>query len=596
MEYQLIAPQFPPNKVLSAVEQVLANRGIKPENVEHYLNTTDKDIVDPLLIKNIKEGAKMLIKHISQNDKVLVQIDSDCDGYTSAATLINYLNCLFPGFVQNNILYRIHTGKEHGILLNTIPTDVKLVIAPDSSSNDYEVHKELAERGVDVLVIDHHETDKESEYACVINNQMCDYPTKSLSGVGMVYKFCSYIDTLLDVDYADQYLDLVALGMVADMMDLRDYETKHLINKGLKSIRNPYFRGMVERQEYQLKNGITPFGIAFYIAPYVNATIRMGTQEEKVMLFESMLDYRGYELIPSTKRGCKGQQETRVEQACRNCMNIKNRQTKARDAALEIIERTIEEQNLLENKILVVKLDTFATDKNLTGLIANQLMSQYQRPVLLLNKTIQEIECLGTKGERLVLQDISWEGSGRGYDKSKFDNLREFLKESGLVMYAEGHANALGVGIKDLNIDTFINYSNDSLADFDFTPCYKVDFIYAGNDFNGKDIIKIAELKSLWGQGVEEPLVAIENIKLTSSNVTLMSKDKSPTLKITLPNGTSLIKFKSSQEEYEKFYSELGCITINIVGTCGRNEWNGIVEPQIIIEDYEIIGEQKYYF
>ena len=596
MEYQLITPEFPQNKALTAVEQVLANRGIKPENVEHYLNTTDEDILDPFLIKNIKEGAKMLIKHVSQNDKVLVQIDSDCDGYTSAATLINYLNCLFPGFVQNNILYRIHTGKEHGVLIDTIPTDVKLVIAPDSSSNDYDVHKELKEKGVDVLVIDHHEADKESEYACVINNQICGYPTKSLSGVGMVYKFCSYIDTLLNVDYADQYLDLVALGMVADMMDLRDYETKHLINKGLKSIRNPYFRGMVERQEYQLKNGITPFGIAFYIAPYVNATIRMGTQEEKVMLFESMLDYRGYELVPSTKRGCKGQQETRVEQACRNCTNIKNRQTKARDAALEIIERTIKEQNLLENKILVVKLDTFATDKNLTGLIANQLMSQYQRPVLLLNKTIQEVECLTTDGKRLLLKDVAWEGSGRGYDKSKFDNLREFLKESGLVMYAEGHANALGVGIKDFNFDTFMNYSNKALADFDFTPCYKVDFIFIADDFNGKDIIKIAELKSLWGQGVEEPLVAIENIRVTSKNVALMSKDKSPTLKITLPNGTSLIKFKSSQEEYEKFYSELGYITINVVGTCGRNEWNGIVEPQIIIEDYEIIGQQKYYF
>ena len=596
MEYQLITPEFPQNKALTAVEQVLANRGIKPENVEHYLNTTDEDILDPFLIKNIKEGAKMLIKHVSQNDKVLVQIDSDCDGYTSAATLINYLNCLFPGFVQNNILYRIHTGKEHGVLIDTIPTDVKLVIAPDSSSNDYDVHKELKEKGVDVLVIDHHEADKESEYACVINNQICGYPTKSLSGVGMVYKFCSYIDTLLNVDYADQYLDLVALGMVADMMDLRDYETKHLINKGLKSIRNPYFRGMVERQEYQLKNGITPFGIAFYIAPYVNATIRMGTQEEKVMLFESMLDYRGYELVPSTKRGCKGQQETRVEQACRNCTNIKNRQTKARDAALEIIERTIKEQNLLENKILVVKLDTFATDKNLTGLIANQLMSQYQRPVLLLNKTIQEIECLSTDGKRMLLKDVAWEGSGRGYDKSKFDNLREFLKESGLVMYAEGHANALGVGIKDFNFDTFMNYSNKALADFDFTPCYKVDFIFIADDFNGKDIIKIAELKSLWGQGVEEPLVAIENIRVTSKNVALMSKDKSPTLKITLPNGTSLIKFKSSQEEYEKFYSELGYITINVVGTCGRNEWNGIVEPQIIIEDYEIIGQQKYYF
>ena len=579
MEYQLIAPRIPLGRLLTAVEQVLANRGIAPENVEHYLNTTDKDILSPMLIMNIEEGVKVLIKHIAQGDKVLVQIDSDCDGYTSAAALINYLNRLFPGFVQTNVYYRIHTGKQHGILLETIPEDVKLVIAPDSSSNDYEVHEELKSRGVDVLVIDHHEADKISENAVIINNQLCDYPTKSLSGVGMVYKFCSYMDELLNVDYADDYLDLVALGMVADMMDLRDFETRHLITRGLENIRNPYFKGMVDKQAYSLKDGISPIGVAFYIAPYVNATIRMGTQEEKLMLFESMLDYRGYELVPSTKRGCKGQTETRVEQACRNCTNIKNRQTKARDAALENIERIIKEKNLLENKILAIKLDTFAADRNLTGLIANQLMAKYQRPVLLLNKTAD-----------------GWEGSGRGYDKSKFDNLREFLKESGMIMYAEGHANALGVGITDEEFKTFIEYSNRELAEFDFTPCYKVDFIFSGSDFRGMDIVEIAELKSLWGQGVDEPLVAIEHINVYAGNVVLMSPDKSPTLKITLPNGTSLIKFKSSQEEYEKLRSETGCITINVVGKCERNVWNGTVTPQIIIEDYEIVGEQKYYF
>ena len=579
MEYQLIVPGIPLEKELTAVEQVLANRGIIPANVEHYLHTTDEDILDPKSIMNMRSGVKMLIKHIAQNDKVLIQIDSDCDGYTSAAALINYLNCLFPGFVQNNVYYRIHTGKQHGIILDTVPADVKLVIAPDSSSNDYEEHRTLMERGVDVLVIDHHEADNISECACIINNQLCDYPTKSLSGVGMVYKFCSYIDELMNVDYADQFLDLVALGMVADMMDLRDFETRHLITRGLENIRNPYFKGMVDKQAYSLKDGISPIGVAFYIAPYVNATIRMGTQEEKLMLFESMLDYRGYELVPSTKRGCKGQQETRVEQACRNCTNIKNRQTKARDAALETIERIIKEKNLLDNKILAIKLDTFAADKNLTGLIANQLMAKYQRPVLLLNKT-----------------EDGWEGSGRGYDKSKFDNLREFLKESNLVLYAEGHANALGVGITDDNFNTFMRYANQELADFDFTPCYKVDFIFNGGDFRGKDIVEIAELKSLWGQGVDEPLIAIEHINVYGGNVTLMSADKNPTLKITLPNGTSLIKFKSSQEEYEKLYSEVGCITINIVGKCERNIWNGIVSPQIIIEDYEIVGEQKYYF
>ena len=579
MEYQLIAPRIPLGRLLTAVEQVLANRGIAPENVEHYLNTTDEDILSPMLIMNIEEGVKVLIRHIAQGDKVLIQIDSDCDGYTSAAALINYLNRLFTGFVQTNVYYRIHTGKQHGILLETIPDDVKLVIAPDSSSNDYEVHQQLKSKGVDVLVIDHHEADKISEHAVIINNQLCDYPTKSLSGVGMVYKFCSYMDELLNVDYADDYLDLVALGMVADMMDLRDFETRHLITRGLENIRNPYLKGMVDKQAYSLTDGISPIGVAFYIAPYVNATIRMGTQEEKLMLFESMLDYRGYELVPSTKRGCKGQTETRVEQACRNCTNIKNRQTKARDAALENIERIIKEKNLLENKILAIKLDTFAADRNLTGLIANQLMAKYQRPVLLLNKTAD-----------------GWEGSGRGYDKSRFDNLREFLKESGLVMYAEGHANALGVGITDEWFNSFIEYSNRELAEFDFTPCYKVDFIFSGSDFRGTDIVEIAELKSLWGQGVDEPLVAIEHINVYAGNVVLMSPDKSPTLKITLPNGTSLIKFKSSQEEYEKLRSETGCITINVVGKCERNVWNGTVTPQIIIEDYEIVGEQKYYF
>ena len=597
MEYQLIAPRIPLDRVLTAVEQVLANRGIAPENVEHYLHTSDQDILNPALIMNIDEGIRILIKHIAQGDKVLIQIDSDCDGYTSAAGLINYLNRLFPGFVQSNIYYRIHTGKQHGILLETIPDDVKLVIAPDSSSNDYEVHQQLKERGIDVLVIDHHEADAISENACIINNQLCDYPTKSLSGVGMVYKFCSRIDELLNVDYADDYLDLVALGMVADMMDLRDFETRHLITRGLENIRNPYFKGMVDKQSYSLKDGISPIGVAFYIAPYVNATIRMGTQEEKLILFESMLDYRGYELIPSTKRGCKGQQETRVEQACRNCTNIKNRQTKARDAALETIERIIEEKKLLDNKILAIKLDTFAADKNLTGLIANQLMAKYQRPVLLLNKTYYDMTLCEEDGTPIETRTVvSWEGSGRGYDKSKFDNLREFLKESDLVLYAEGHANALGVGIADINFNQFINYSNQALADFDFTPCYKVDFIFYGDDFRGADIVEIAELKSLWGQGVEEPLVAIEHINIHNGNVTLMSPDKSPTLKITLPNGTSLIKFKSSQEEYEKLHSETGCITINVVGKCERNIWNGIVSPQIIIEDYEIVGEQKYYF
>jgi single-stranded-DNA-specific exonuclease len=320
----------------------------------------------------------MLIHHISQGDKMWIQIDSDCDGYTSAALLINYINLLFPSYAQNNISYRVHEGKQHGLILDTIPKDVKLVVAPDSSSNDYEVHAALQEQGIDVLVLDHHEADKISQSACVINNQLCDYPTKSLSGVGVVYKFCAYIDSLLGINNANQFLDLVALGIIADVMPLKDFETKQLINLGLQNIINPFFRTMTIKNEFSLKGNITPFGVAFYIAPYINATTRCGTQEEKLLLFESMLDFKAYQLIPSTKRGFKGQYEAIVEQACRNCTNIKNRQNKARDNSLKIIEQIIEQEDLLKNQIIIVKLDDeYSIDKNLTGLVATKIANEY---------------------------------------------------------------------------------------------------------------------------------------------------------------------------------------------------------------------------
>ena len=75
-----------------------------------------------------------------------------------------------------------------------------------------------------------------------------------------------------------------------------------------------------------------------------------------------------------------------------------------------------------------------------------------------------------------------------------------------------------------------------------------------------------------------------------------MSPNKKPTLKIKLQNGCSLIKFKSSQEEYEQLYSNTGCIKINIIGKCEKNVWNGNISAQIIVNDYEIISTQHYYF
>ena len=587
MEYQLINPRRPGT---SAIEQVLLNRGI--QDVQHYLNTDDTDILSPLDLDNIKEGAKLLVSHIAQKSKVLIQVDSDYDGYASSAILINYLNNLFPAFVQNNISYRMHTGKQHGIVLETIPEDVKLVIAPDSASSDYEQHEELAKRGVDVLVIDHHEAPEVSKYACVINNQLCDYANKALCGAAVVHKFCSYLDTLMGTDYAANYTDLVASALVADMMDLRTFETKHLVQQGLKNVVNPYFKGMTIKNDYSLGGKVTPFGVAFYIAPYVNAVTRSGTMEEKIVLFESMLEFKAFEMIPSTKRGCKGQFETRVEQACRNCANIKNRQTKTRDASLEIIEQLIEEQNLLDNKILLIKLGE-AQRTTLGGLIANQLMSIYQRPVLILSETEHEI--LDEQG-KVVDTEIWWEGSGRGPNLPGLEDCKAFYESSGLIEYGQGHANAFGVGIRDVKIDEFLNWCNNALKDFDFTPNYKVDFIIDAKKLSESkyDLYNLTDYEDIWGQEVEQPKIAVSDLVITKDNIQLM---KGTTLKI-MTSGEpdiSFIKFKVTEQEFEILSpSDLGCVTIDVIGVCERNSYND--KPQIIIKDYIIKDRQDYYF
>ena len=580
MNYKLIESKY---KNLPVIEQIFANRGLDPRSVEHYFNTTDKDIIDPILIDRIHDGVVMLINHIKNNDPIFIQIDADCDGYTSSAILINYLHDLFPYYVENYLSYRLHEGKEHGVILDTIPEGTKMVIIPDAGSNQFEEHETLKSAGIDVLVIDHHEAVEISKHACIINNQLCDYPTKSLSGAGMVYKFCSYIDKILGTEFAENYLDLAALGIDADVMSLTDFETRHIIKKGFENVQNPMFETMCDKNAYSMGNSINPMSVAFYVAPYINAAVRSGTMEEKEVIFNSMLKYKSYNLVPSTKRGCKGQTESLVEQACRYMANIKNRQTKACDAGMEYLEQIIQGLGLLNNKILLIQIEDGIIDKNLTGLIANKLMSKYQRPVIILHKRVSP------EGE------ITWEGSARNYDKSDFKDFKDFCGNSGYAIYAEGHQGAFGVGFPQGEVEKFIEYSNKELAEFIFEPCYLVDFIYPGEMFAPADVLKIAKLDPVWGQGISEPKIAIEGAKLKKDQITLMAKDKNPTLKFTLSNGVSIIKFKSSEEEYEKLI-ENEINEINVVGRCSLNSWNGNVSGQILADDYEVVNTIKYYF
>ena len=584
MKYQL------KNKVngsWTAIEQVLHNRGI--DDIQHYLNTSDQDINSFYDFGKdiLYNAAAALVKTIAAKQKAVVIVDSDCDGFTSAAVLINYLHDIFPQWAESQLDYVLHSGKQHGLndhIDNLLNANYSLILVPDAGSNDVEECQKLKEQNTNIIILDHHICDFENPYAYVINNQSSNYPNKELSGVGVVWQFCRYLDSLLNKDYANQYLDLVALGNDADMMSMTSIETKHLINKGLTQIQNPFIAYMHEKNKFSLGENLTPIGVAFYIAPFVNAIVRSGTLEEKTLVFKSMLKHEAFKQLLSTKRGHQlGEMEKLVEQAVRVATNVKARQTKAQDAGMAKIEQMIEDQDLLLHKVLLFLLEPEEIDKNIAGLIANKIMAKYQRPVCILTEVKDE-------------NGISYQGSARGCDKVGVILFKDICAATGVCMYTAGHEGAFGLGIKQEDIQTFIDKTDAALEDMSDETIYYVDYIYKGVNIEPQNILDIASMESFWGKDVDEALVAIENLKISASMVTVYNK-KDITVKITLPNNISLMIFKAKEQDVEKLQTNnTGYVELNIVGKCNANEWLGNITPQIFIEEYEIIDSNKYFF
>lgn len=597
MKYKLIK-EINPN--YTAQEQVLTNRGIPYNEIRHYLNTTDNDINDYKFFgeHRLKAAAAALIKTVSEDKEALIVVDCDCDGYTSSAIFINYLYEIFPSWTVNNLRHFMHTGKTHGLsdVMDYIDQhNFSLVILPDSSSNDYTYHTYLKSKGIDIIILDHHEAEYISPDAIVINNQLSDYPNKELSGAGVTWQFCRYLDSILNKNVADSLIDLVALGNCGDMMSLQSIETKHLITKGFKTenLENPFIYGMFTKNSYSLGSHITPMGAAFYIVPFINAIVRSGTLEEMELVFDAMIKYSAFTQIPSNKRGHKpGEMETVLDQALRTVTNVKNRQTRAQDACMELLEKQIEKNNMMEHKVLLFLMEPGQIEPNIAGLVANKIMAKYQRPTCILTKVEVPIMDMVPKDKATV---ICYRGSARGYERSGITNFKDICENTGLCEYAQGHQNAFGLSIPAVNIQEFIRCTDIRLKDMQSEPVYYVDYIFKGVDVEAEKILDIAWLSDLWGQNIEESLICIEDLKVTKDNLTLMSPDKKPTLKITLPNKLALIKFGSSQEEYESLLSS-GYMKMNVIGKCNANEWNGNVTPQLLIEDYEITGESKFDF
>lgn len=556
-------------------------------NIELIINPSQDQLNSPTKLKNIAAGAALYVDKVKNGKKCIALIvDSDNDGFTSSSIIYGYTKRLNP---DKEIVVYIHAGKQHGLedicqkILDS-DKDFDLIILPDSSTNDYAYHERLKEVAP-CLILDHHELSdgtQLSDNAIIINNQTSpDYPNKQLTGAGVVWQFCRYLDEELGINYANDFIDLAAFGIIGDMGSVVEPENAYIIREGLKAknIKNVFFKTLIEKQGYSISGKVgasfedickklNPISVAFYLVPLVNATIRVGSFASKEKLVTAFLD--GNRLIPSEKRGHKGEMDTAANEAARECTNNRDKQNKIRDEVCDKMEMKIAKYDLLSNQILFIRLeddDVFPSELN--GLIAMRLADKYKRPTIVAR-----------------LNDEGYiRGSGRGVSQSELTDFRRFLIESGFVEYAEGHDQAFGVSIPDASLRAFHNYANEALSNLNFTEsCYDINFERTSNDQDTEELIKeIGSQDNIWGQGNPQPIIKVTLNGVPRAAVQVMGK-LNDTVKISV-NNVSYMFFKCKRIEDFKKYDKM---TITLIGRANLNEWAGKTSAQIMVTDFEI--------
>lgn len=574
------------NKEDDYLERILTQAGV--ENIYEFLHVNKTYTHSPFLLKNMEEGIELL--HSKLGGTIFIKIDPDVDGYTSSAYLKGFITDISS---DTKIICGTSYQKEHGISIDDIKNNIDkidLIIIPDAGSSSVEECKEILEKyNIPILIIDHHEIDKDvMKYATLINCMDGQYPNNTLSGVGVVHKFClAYAEKYgIREEVCNYYLDLVALGMIADSMDMRNLETRYYALEGLKeeNRHNLLIKELALKYEEDMKLGFTLDSVGWVIAPKMNGLIRYGTPDEQNDMFRALCgEKEDREYQPRRPRGAgKNSPKPPIEihslqkTMARVCGNVKERQDKAVREYMKTLDDAIQEQHLDKNSVIIIDATEIVDKKTVTGLVANKLAEKYHRPIVILRSRNDEL----------------YGGSGRGYEKGKIDNFRTFLNDT-QVFECAGHENAFGVSLAKKDLSKAIELCNEKLKLDDLVTIHEVDYEVKAENLTSKAVMKVAESYDIWGKGVAEPTFVITDIQIPAKDI-IGYGENNGFIKFNY-NGIDYIKKYCCKGEWEEMTlrdrNVLGenkkNLHMTIIGNFVLNEWNGQRYPQVKIKCFE---------
>ncbi len=490
-----------PNEKLRGI---IARRGISSEDeYRRYVAPCIGDLHDPGTIHGIGEACERIERAVRDRETILIYGDYDVDGVTSIVLLQTVLRALGAD-AAHVVPHRLVDG--YGLKTSVIDRvltdrDVRLIITVDCGITSVDPVRQAIERGIDVIVTDHHLPPELLPAAAAVLNPKqpgCAYPFKELAGVGVAFKLCCELLRRSGKKMAiASLLKIAAIGTVADVAPLigENRTIAWLGLAGLADPRNPGLRALIRRLG-MLGRPLRAVDVGFKIGPRINAAGRLSSAETAIDLFAATSEESAWTLCAELdrlnaerqeiERGVREEAEAAVAAGSRGF--AVSREGEPRDP----------ETAQPRNRIFVLSGHNW--HKGVLGLTAGRIAQRYHRPTL----------AIGIEGELAV-------GSGRSIPTINLHEQLESVAE--LFTHFGGHEFACGFALPAGNVDELRRRLEERFAAFDdalFRREAKIDAEVTLAEVD-REFVAAHELMQPFGAGNLQPLFLVRNANVLST-------------------------------------------------------------------------------
>ncbi|MBR4126543.1 MAG: single-stranded-DNA-specific exonuclease RecJ [Alphaproteobacteria bacterium] len=484
--------------VPEVIARLLAARQVKPENVSFFMHPSFRShLPDPYILRDMEKAAERIASAVLNGEKIGVFGDYDVDGATSGAVMVQFLTALGADVVSRIPEREEGYGPSDVAMNEFISAWVSLVVTVDCGTTAFEQLKLLTEHKIDTVVLDHHEPDVRLPDVCAVVNpkrldEPQDNPCCQMAAVGVVFMTVIAVNRLLREKgfYANRpeprlmdFLDLVALGTVCDVMALRGLN-RLFVKTGLSVMAEKKNKGLSALSDLaKIKDKPTAYHLGFVLGPRLNACGRIGNASLGMKLLCAANEDEAYEIA------------ARLDE-----LNTLRRQM-CEDIYKQAIGR-IESGG--QNDALVFVYGE-GWHSGVVGIIAGKLKERYNLPALVMAQEGDELR-----------------GSGRSVEGADLGAAVLAAKEKGILIAGGGHTMAAGFSLKVEKAEEFknflIEYFQTHRSEIQPSVDYPVDSVIDIGAVDGRLLQMLSSMEP-FGEGNPEPRFALPDVAVSSARI-----------------------------------------------------------------------------